>query len=235
MPNGNIVPEDEYVCYVDSHTTNKFGINEDQKINPNINQNINQNVISNVNQDTLNIKDNKNNKVNVEDLVYVTEEEALIDQTPKLPPGFRSLSIKEYGKGDSKSKMESVCKRVAEEVFGEKFITVRPDFLRNPETGRNLEIDLYSEKLSIGIEYNGKQHYVWPNIFHKTYEDFIKQVRRDQLKVELCDRHGVYLITVPYNVQSHEVKEYIEYYRPENFSKRLQESSSQHVEIVNIE
>jgi len=41
-------------------------------------------------------------------------------------------------------------------------------------------------------------------------------------KVEACDRNGVYLITVPYNVPEHLIKEYIIYYLPENVKARQQ-------------
>jgi hypothetical protein len=32
---------------------------------------------------------------------------------------------------------------------------VRPDFLKNPATGRNLEIDCFNNQLKIGLEYQG--------------------------------------------------------------------------------
>ncbi len=41
-------------------------------------------------------------------------------------------------------------------------------------------------------------HYHYPNQFHRSHEEFIKSIRRDQLKIDLCDMNYVYLITVPY-------------------------------------
>ena len=99
------------------------------------------------------------------------------------------------------SKGEMLCKRAIEDIYGLPFYCVRPDFLKNPETGRNLEIDIYNDQLKIGVEYSGEQHFVFPNTFHRTYEDFISQIRRDHYKIDACDAHGIYLITVPYNVK----------------------------------
>ena len=120
------------------------------------------------------------------------------------------------------SKGERLCKQAIEEIYGKPFFCIRPNFLKNPETGRNLELDIYNDELKIAIEYSGKSHYVFPNSFHKTHQDFINQVRRDKFKVEQCDANGVYLITVPYNVPLNltDIKKYITCYLPENVQKR---------------
>lgn len=123
------------------------------------------------------------------------------------------------------SKGEALCKKAIEDIYGKPFYCVRPSFLKNPETGRNLEIDIFNAELGIGVEYNGEHHYKFPSAFHKTYEDFINQVRRDNYKVDACDQNGIYLITVPYNVglDYDKIRAYIEYYLPENVMKRQQE------------
>lgn len=131
---------------------------------------------------------------------------------------------------DFTSKGESICCRSLEEIFNKPFTRIRPDFLKNPETGYNLELDCYNDEVKIACEYNGVQHYVFPNYTGMSYDEFIKQVRRDELKRKLCDLHGIYLITVPYNVPQNMIKSYIEYYLPWNVQKRLEEEniSSQH-------
>lgn len=58
----------------------------------------------------------------------------------------------------------------------------RPDWLCNPETGRNLELDFFMPDLNVGIEVQGKQHYEFTPIFHSTEADFQAQLRRDQWK-----------------------------------------------------
>ena len=51
-----------------------------------------------------------------------------------------------------------------------------------------LELDGYNHKLRLAFEYNGYQHYDYPNVFHKTREEFYKQRERDRLKAELCKK-----------------------------------------------
>lgn len=146
----------------------------------------------------------------------------LVIQTP------RTLALGDHTcfKNTKKSKGELLCKQAIEEIYGVPFYCVRPNFLKNPETGRNLELDLYNDDLKIAIERHGKQHYVFPNTFHKTKEEFMNQVRRDQFKVETCDQNGIYLISVPYNIPNDykKIKEYIEYYLPENCEKRMEQN-----------
>ena len=131
---------------------------------------------------------------------YVAVESETQKETPEVicKPGKRC------------SNGEAKCREVLENKFGKLFPTVRPNFLKNPETKRNLELDCYNDELKLAIEYNGSQHYEFPNTFHRTKEDFIKQVRRDQYKVERCNQEGIYLITVPHTVPLNEIESYID-------------------------
>lgn len=163
--------------------------------------------------------------------------ESLVDEEKEIVPcefeydeplkSPRSLALGKFScyKNSKMSKGEALCKQVIEEIYNAPFYCVRPDFLKNPETGRNLELDLYNDFYKIAVEYDGLQHSIFPNSFHKTREEFINQVRRDEFKIDMCDKHGIYLIRVPYNVKLEysEIKKYIEYYLPENYAKRLQD------------
>jgi len=118
--------------------------------------------------------------------------------------------ISPYSKrSDFGSEGEALCCIIIEEIYKKPFYSVRPEFLKNPETNRNLEIDIYNEELRLGIEYNGKQHYVFPNSYHKTYKEFINQVRRDKYKIKKCNEKGIYLISIPYNVEKDKLRDYI--------------------------
>lgn len=114
---------------------------------------------------------------------------------------FKSKSKKFVSKG------ESECRRVLESLFGRKFVNVRPDFLLNPKTKRKLEIDCYNESLRFGVEFNGEAHMKFCPRFHNTYQQFLDQQERDQLKKELCELHHVLLISVPFDVKS--IKQYL--------------------------
>jgi hypothetical protein len=160
------------------------------------------------------------------------QPEVVIDATPDLPPEFTTpaeeakpddpfarIVIPPFREGSSKG--EEICCRVLEDLYGVPFVKTRPNFLQNPETGKNLELDCYNERLGLAVEYNGEQHYKFPNVFHRSYEDFIKQVRRDRFKLDMCDANNIYLITVPYNVPHSKIRDFIIYYLPENVTARM--------------
>ncbi len=129
-------------------------------------------------------------------------------------------------KSSKRSKGETICCQTLEQIYGAPFDTVRPNWLKNPETGMNLELDCYNDDLRLAVEYNGIQHYVWPNFTRQSYDDFVKQVRRDRFKVDTCDINGVYLITVPYNVPHELIPRYIQWYLPEAVAARREISSN---------
>ena len=125
----------------------------------------------------------------------------------------------EYGPGKKRSKGEKFCCDALEQYYGKKFYTVRPNFLKNPETKRNLELDCYNHDLRLGVEYNGVQHYRWPNFTGQNKEEFENQLRRDEFKKQMCDKHGVYLISVPYDVLHKDIKNYILERLPKHLKK----------------
>lgn len=113
-----------------------------------------------------------------------------------------SYQIGKFGKKKKRNnkKSEKEVRKLLEYIFpGELFPSVRPSFLRNPETGKNLEIDMYNKSLNLAIEYQGIQHYQFTPHFHKTTDDFISQQKRDKLKKELLAHNGIDLIEIPYD------------------------------------
>ncbi len=135
-------------------------------------------------------------------------KEAPGQETKKAPPG--------------KWKTEAKCREVLEEMFGVPFPSVMNlPWLRNPKTGRHLQLDCYNADLGLALEYHGHQHYEFPNHYHKSKQEFEAQVYRDTIKRQLCDQNGVYLITVPYTVPKRDLYKYIEYYLPSNRRQRL--------------
>lgn len=85
---------------------------------------------------------------------------------------------------------------------GHRFRKVRPDWLRNTlhNTGRCLELDGFCPELCLAIEYNGRQHYEWPNFTGMTEGEFKRQQERDQFKVETCIKNNICLIRIPHTV-----------------------------------
>lgn len=106
-------------------------------------------------------------------------------------------------------KHETECKRIIENIFKTPFTTVRPNFLKNPKTGKNLELDMYNPNLKLAIEYQGAQHRTYTPFFHKSYTDFLDQIDRDNYKKKRCTEEGIDLICVPDTVKYEELGSYI--------------------------
>lgn len=106
-------------------------------------------------------------------------------------------------------KNEERCREIIQRIYNRPFNKCRPDFLKNPKTGRNLELDMYNDVLKIAVEYNGIQHRTYAPYFHKCPADYIDQLQRDKLKHQKCKDVGVTLIIVPDTVRYHEMEEYI--------------------------
>jgi hypothetical protein len=121
------------------------------------------------------------------------------------------------------SRGQQICKLTMEALYHVPFTTARPSYLINPETGHNLELDCYNEQLKLAVEYNGRQHYIYDedkkDKFHKSKEDFLALVRRDHYKQRLCQKHKIYLIVVPYNVNNKDIPNFIVTFLPEVIRK----------------
>ena len=107
---------------------------------------------------------------------------------------FQCEVVHSYGE----SKGEKKCRDILQNIFGYKFINTRPDFLKNPVTGSNLELDCFNEYLNIAVEYNGPHHYS-PK-FHETKYVFQCLQYRDYIKKQLCKENNTLLIIVRYDI-----------------------------------
>lgn len=167
-----------------------------------------------VNDQDINIKNTPIIKDDFrDDIVAEVQEDIPVDVPAEIciPPLIDTPKSKKFV-----SKGERECRRVMEEFYGVKFDSIRPNWLKNPETGCNLELDCYNDELKLAVEYNGEQHYNWPNYTNQTFEQFINQTRRDIYKKKVCDLRGIYLISVPYLIPIPKIKEYILSQLPEN-------------------
>jgi hypothetical protein len=117
---------------------------------------------------------------------------------------FQVGSVPEFENpnGRVNSRGERECRKCLEFWFKVPFPPNRPNFLKNPESGSNLELDCYNKEFNLAVEFNGEQHYRFPHKHITTYEEFAAQARRDIFKKEQCDRNGVHLIVVPYHVKN---------------------------------
>ncbi len=109
----------------------------------------------------------------------------------KLSPGEREMKI-------------ILDKILTDETFIDNY---RPDWLKNPNTKRNLELDRYYPNLKIGFEFNGLQH-------KKKFDE--EQWERDKIKKTLCGKAGVIKLVV---------------YRKELFEKIILEKINETIEM----
>ena len=128
------------------------------------------------------------------------------------------IDIYEYNSGKT-WKGEEDTREIFESLFHPaKFKTVRLDILKNPYTKRALEIDgLFAIEIKtngvvtgyifIGFEHQGIHHREYPNSWHKSNEDFEKQIMRDKWKFDKCKRLGFIIIEVYFDVENK--REYI--------------------------
>jgi hypothetical protein len=103
------------------------------------------------------------------------------------------------------SKGELILCKTLEDIYGVPFLRQRPDILKNPETGRNLEFDCYNKQIKKAGEYNGIQHRVYPNGLHKSREDFDKQQYRDEFKKQVAVDNQIKLVIIDDQVPFDEI------------------------------
>lgn len=130
------------------------------------------------------------------------------------------------------NKSEERCREIFQDIFDTKFKSVRPDWLKNPVTGQNLELDGFAPDLKthigrgIAFEYDGIQHSEYNKHFHRSGPDeFIYQTKKDSWKDLKCKERGVYLIRIPHFVAYQDLERYIKQkLRREGFGKYVDRS-----------
>ena len=100
----------------------------------------------------------------------------------------------------------STCKREKEikKWLLSMYITIpsfnkRPDFLKNPKTNFNLELDIWYESYNFAIEIQGIQHFNFLPYFHKSIEDYNYQIEKDKFKLEKCIENNINLLYINYD------------------------------------
>lgn len=149
----------------------------------------------------------------VKDLFYTfnpTVSSQLAQYLNNDPVPASNIEIeKPLGRANGNNKNEERCRVIVENLYpGHKFLTVRPDWLKNPTTGRNLELDMYCHELKIALEYQGLQHTEMTK-FHRTRGDLIYQYRKDTYKMQRCKELGITLLQIPHWVKPLELEHFI--------------------------
>ena len=82
-------------------------------------------------------------------------------------------------------KGEKAYRKLLEYVFDAKFPKTRCYY---PSIDKRLEIDGINNDLKLAFEFQGTQHFKFPNYYHKTLDSFKKQQNNDKLKKELLEK-----------------------------------------------
>lgn len=99
---------------------------------------------------------------------------------------------------------EEICRAVFVEAFRAEF-----NRTRSAPFAKRLELDGYNEEYKVAFEYNGIQHYRYTKYFHRDMERFEQQQERDRKKIKRCEKAGVDLIVITYEVPVMELRNYI--------------------------
>lgn len=92
---------------------------------------------------------------------------------------------------------EEYCCKALEFILNTNVINnIRMNEMRNPNTGRNLELDCWAPEYRIAVEYDGINHRQFVPHFHGTIEKFHKVQANDRLKDILSTNANINLIRV---------------------------------------
>lgn len=112
-------------------------------------------------------------------------------------------------------KSEKITRKYMEILFGVKFKKYKPIWLKIKKR-IILELDGYNKEKKIAFEYDGEQHYRYVNFnskkkISKEKQNFIFQKikKYDKLKDELCKKHKIFLIRIPYIIKHKDIGNYI--------------------------
>jgi hypothetical protein len=98
---------------------------------------------------------------------------------------------------------EAYTRQIFEHAFDVELKKTRPKWLNG------LELDGYNPELHVAFEYDGEQHAVFPNWFHKTEEEFIQLQENDRKKDALCLENNVKLYRIPHWVKFKDLPSFI--------------------------
>jgi hypothetical protein len=98
---------------------------------------------------------------------------------------------------DGHGKSEEQVRTIIERVTGWKFPPAKPDWLRGRSLTNGMDLDGYNPRHQVAFEYQGVQHYHATSFFGGAVK-LQRTQRNDERKRQLCRRHGVLLIRIPY-------------------------------------
>lgn len=68
-----------------------------------------------------------------------------------------------------------------------------------------IDFMVFKDNKRIAIEYNGEQHYKFSNYFHKTYDKYLEQRKRDIAVKDWCNKRDITFLEIPYTWTDDEI------------------------------
>jgi len=113
------------------------------------------------------------------------------------------------------NKHEERCREIFQDIFGVKFKSCRPEWLENPVTHKNLELDGFNATIKtpigrgLAFEYDGAQHSKFTPRFQRNPDEFVYQCKKDSWKDLRCKQEGILLIRIPSFVAFQDLERFI--------------------------
>ena len=106
-------------------------------------------------------------------------------------------------------KHQTMCKEILEKLLNTTFGKLTGNYSDINNKERKIFFDGYNKKYKIAFEYDGYQHYEYPNCYHKTKEQFNNQQQRDIEAHKYCWKNDITLIVIPYWIEDNKLEVYI--------------------------
>ncbi|MCG7346083.1 hypothetical protein MHZ92_18380 [Sporosarcina sp. ACRSL] len=108
---------------------------------------------------------------------------------------YRNISKGSWCPSCNDSNGEQKSRYLLEQLLGLEFKKTRKVLKRG------LEIDGYNEKLKVGFEFRGIQHYQYVPYFHRTIRGYHELIKRNRDKESQCEQKEIKLLIIPYSVE----------------------------------
>lgn len=148
------------------------------------------------------------------EISYIIIDKCSIVSRPTIISRFGSiyeackLANIPYSIEDNMSMLSKFILSECIKIFGSDYVLEKTfDWLKNPNTNKNLYIDIFYPHLNLAIEVDGEQHYVYKSKFHSSIEDFKCGVLRDSIKNNLLKSNNISLIRIRQNTKRKDIRE----------------------------
>lgn len=85
------------------------------------------------------------------------------------------------------------------QLFNDNKILFKPEYIFSDLSNRRFDFGVFDNcALKYVVEYHGKQHYIWNDTWHMSYEEFLESQQRDKEKENYCLSNNIPLIRIPY-------------------------------------